>query len=881
MSLTPGTRLGPYEIVAQLGAGGMGEVYKARDTRLNRTVAIKILPASLASDPEFRARFRREANAAAALSHPHLCVLHDVGHHEGLDFLVMEHLVGETLADRLRRGALPFDHVLRHGLEIAAALEAAHRQGFIHRDLKPGNIMLTATGAKLLDFGLAKPGSGPGALETRTAPITTDRRILGTLAYMAPEQLEGQEADARSDIFAFGAVLYEMATGKRAFEAGTATGVMAATLKGQPTGGDLDGSIPFIFRKVVGRCLAKSPEQRWQTVGDLADVLRWIEEDVPGDSAVQSRRASGRLAWTAAAGATAIAIALAGMSFRRSPVASVPVRLSILPSGGTTFTPRDITNAPQFALSPDGSQLAFVASAPGERPRLWLRSLTSGTAQALAGTEDATGPFWAPDSQSLGYFARRRMRKISVDGRPPQDLADIAFDVTSGSWSANGVILFGTTGTGLFRVSAEGGPVARVTNLDAGRLETGHRWPQFLADGRRFIFYVRSTKPENSGVYLGSIDSADKTLVLRSRATGVFGKPGHLLFEQREALAVQEFDADARTVKGPVLALGDHVRELLGPGYLPVSLADNGTMAYWNGDRADSQLTWFDRSGRILGGLGSPDWYVDPVVSPDGRKVIVTQRRGPNEDDIWSFDLSTGASSRLTFSPGFGHFGVWSPDSQTVIFSANAAGVPYLYQKAASGGDESALFGPGAHYAIFPNDWSRDGRWLIYGTPGVTGWDVWGFSLLDRTSRPILQSPDNEIQARISPDGRWLAYASDESGLWNIYVQRFPDGGGRWQVSKSGGSQPLWRGDGRELFYIASDGRLVAIPTGGADSFEAGPERPLFQTRAAAVLAPFLTDYALSPDGQRFLINSVVPDAPPQAITIVVNWPAALQRTAP
>ncbi len=891
MRLTSGTRLGPYEIVAPLGAGGMGEVYSAKDTRLNRTVAIKILPSDVAADPEFRARFQREAKAVAALSHPHLCVLHDVGHQDGVDFLVMERLEGETLAERLQRGPLPFDQVLHRAGEIAGALEAAHRQGFIHRDLKPGNIMLTATGAKLLDFGLAKlrPGAlgadgttGSLAIQTQTAPITADHRVLGTLAYMAPEQLEGRDADPRSDIFAFGAILYEMTAGKRAFEAATATGVLAATLAGQPTGDSLDESIPLAFRKIVARCLARNPEQRWQSVGDLAEVLRWVEGEDPSKGATGSHHARWRLAWIGTiVAAFAIGAGVAGVSFRRSPVIGEPLRLSILAPAGTTFTPRDITNAPQFALSPDGERLAFVASAPGESPRLWLRSLTAGTAQALAGTEDASGPFWAPDSQSLAFFARRRLRKVSVVGGPPQDLADLAFDVTSGSWSANGVILFGTTGTGLYRISAEGGPAESVTKLDVGRQETGHRWPQFLPDGRHFIFYVRSTKPENSGVYLASIDSADKKQVLQSRASVVYAKPGHLLFEQREALAVQEFDADAAAVKGQPLMLGDRVRDLLGPGFLPVSVAENGTMAYWYGDRPASQLTWFDRSGRMLGALGSPDQYVNPVVSADGRKAIVTLRRGPNEDDVWSFDLPTGAFSRLTFLPGFGHFGVWSPNGQTVTFSGNVAGVPFLYQKAASGGEESRVFAPGGHYAVFPDDWSRDNRWLVYGTPRATGWDTWVLSLVDRKSKPILQSADNEVQARISPNGRWIAYASDESGFWNVYVQRFPEGSGRWQVSTGGGSQPLWRADGKELFYIATDGRLVAVPVGGTDTFVTGSAQVLFPTRSANVLAPFRTDYGVSPDGQRFLINNILPDAPPQTITIVVNWPAALGRAAP
>jgi Tol biopolymer transport system component len=541
-----------------------------------------------------------------------------------------------------------------------------------------------------------------------------------------------------------------------------------------------------------------------------------------------------------------------------------------------TFTPKDISGMPDFAVSPDGSRLAFVASGPGARGQLWVQELASAAAQPLPGTTDATGPFWAPDNRSLAFYAQGKLKKVSLGGAAPQDLADVVVPVNSGAWGKDGTILFGglqgAVG-GLFRISAEGGQPVPVTNVDASRGEVAHVWPQFLPDGRRFIFYVRSAISENGGVYLGSIDSGGKTQILRSTANAAYASPGYLLFELSGNLMVQPFDANAGVLSGQASALGDRVSSLPAPGYLGVSIGADGTMAYWNGQPPTTELQWFERNGRPLGQLSPRKAYQSPALSPDARKVLVGEQVGSNRE-LSNIDVSSGVTTRVTL-PGVGAamagFGIWSPDGKDLVYSTIDAAGLHIQQRAASGiGQQTELLGPPA---LFPEDWSRDGRWLLYSViPGKTASDIWAFNVAERKPRPIVEEPATQVQARLSPDSRWLAYTSDESGDWEVYVQPFPDGQGKWQVSTGGGSQPLWRGDSKELFYIAADNRLVAVPIAGTQTFEVGVSQPLFATRIPPVLAPWRTNYAVSSDGQRFLVNSVVPEATPNVITIAVNW---------
>jgi Tol biopolymer transport system component len=888
-----GKTLGHYSVIKQLGRGGMGEVFLADDLTLGRKVALKFLPDLFTGDPDRMARFEREAKLLAALNHPNIGAIYGLEQAEGKRFLVLEWVEGETVADQIRRGPIPVEESLKLAFQIAEALEAAHEKGVIHRDLKPANIMVKPDGkVKVLDFGLAKALEGeaadPDGSDSQTATMSATQAgvILGTTAYMSPEQARGKQLDKRTDIWSFGCVLYEMLTGRATFAGNTISDIIATVLGSEPDWLALPDATPAGIQRLLRRCLEKDPTRRLHDIADarieLDDALVSPPSGV-GPAGAESRSGTHRaFFWIVATFALAITvIVLAMLTLRRQPVDLRPLRLSIIPPAGTTFTARDMSAAPQFALSPDGSRLAFVASARGEAPRLWVQQLESGAAQPLQGTENATGPFWAPDGLSLAFFASGKLKKVSLGGALPQELADVSVDVASGAWNTEGTIIFpGVNADGLFRISAEGGPLAMATELDTARGETSHRWPQFLPDGRRFIFYVRSTTPANSGVYLGSLDSNRKTLVLRSATNGVYAEPGRLLFEQAGNLMVQEFDAGIGSLRGQAAALGDKVAFLPAPAYLPLTIGRDGTMAYWNGQAPSTELLWFDRTGRPLGRLGAAERYQSPAISPDARKLLVTEIVSPSRTEIWNIEVSSGIATRLTFSQGAARFAIWSPDGRDVAFTALEAGTFRLYQKPASGaGQQTVLFEPGKYFSSFPEDWSRDGRWLFYNVTAKTGWDIWALNIADdRKARPIIETPANQVQARLSPDGRWLAYASDEAGAWEVYVQPFLEGKGKWLVSADGGAQPLWRGDGKELFYIAADGRLIAVPVGGDRTFEAGTRQPLFQTRAPSMLAPFRTNYAVSPDGQLFLINSISPQAAKDAITIAVNWQAGLKK---
>ena len=894
MTLAPGARLGVYEITAPIGAGGMGEVYRGRDTTLDRDVAIKVLPDAFANDPERIARFLREAKTLASLNHPHIGAIYGLEESNGVKALVLELVEGPTLADRISQGPIPLGEALPIARQITEALEAAHEHGVIHRDLKPANIKLRADGTvKVLDFGLAKAVEGPSiradltASPTITSPaMTMGGMILGTAAYMSPEQARGKPLDKRTDIWSFGCVLYEMLTGQNAFKGETVSHTIVALLERTPDWNVLGDYKLSAIRRLLQRCLEKDPKRRLHDAADarieIEDVLTTLRSGGSAEPAFTSSVSESKASlprrerlWIGATAVMAVAVVLlSALAFRRQTPNIRPLRLSVVPPAGTTFTPMDISGMPQFAMSPDGTRLAFVASAPGARPRLWVQQLESGAAQALPGTEDASGPFWAPDSRSVAFLAKGKLKKVSVDGAAPQDLTDAVVDANSGAWSADGIILFGGGGEdGLARVSAEGGPSVPVTKLDRSRGEISHRWPKFLPDGRRFIFYVMSATQETSGVYLGSIDSGEKTPILRSAVNAIYASSGHLLFDRTGTLMVQPFDASAGSLRGKASAFGDRVLAAPGPGYLSLSMALDGTMAYWNGRAATTELLWFDRTGRSLGKVGSAKPYQSPALSSGARNLLITEQINPGRADLWNIELSSGVSSRLTFPSGdfsFGRFGLWSPDEKNLLYSSIEAGGLRMYHMLAGGTGQEAFSIEGP--ALFPEDWSKDGRWLVYSRfGGNTAVDLWAFSFGDRKSRAILEEPSLQLQARLSPDGRWLAYASDESGDWEVYVRPFLDGKGKWLVSTGGGSQPQWRGDGKELFYVAADNRLIAVPIVGTDTFGVGVSQPLFATRIPPVLPPWRTNYAVSLDG-RFLVNSITPEVAPAPITIGVNW---------
>jgi serine/threonine protein kinase/Tol biopolymer transport system component len=689
LSLPVGTRLGPYEIQSPLGAGGMGEVYRARDCRLNRTVALKILPGHFATDADLRARFEREARAISRLNHPHICALYDIGHSDVVKFLVLEYLEGETLADRLRRGALPLDQTLRHAIAMAEALDAAHRSGIVHRDLKPGNVMLTRAGVKLLDFGLAKaepmpahalggddPPDGVSALPTRERPLTTPGALIGTVQYMAPEQLEGKDVDARTDVFAFGAIVYEMATGKRAFQGGSPASLISAILKNDPP--PIGASQPLarpLLDHIVQRCLAKDRDERWQTASDLKRELKWVAESAsrPGTpGAAHPARLTKRTALAWILGGMA-ALSIAGpLWWGRTGSPRSPVWFSILPPE----PPRALVPPPPApAVSPDGKQIAFVALDPSGETMLWVRALGSPSARALPGTNNAARPFWSPDGRALGFFADRKLRRVDIAGGSPLVLADAPTD-RGGSWGAGVIVFSPSIGAPLYRVSAAGGPVTPATELEesAARGENSHRHPHFLPDGRHFLYWRRSPDQGSTGLYVGSLDSKDVKLVQVAGSRAEYAS-GHLLFGRDEALFAQPFDLGRFEITGPAVRIAENLGFSGGDlAAYAFSTSRNGTLAYWSGGTSPiSQLTWFDRSGRPLGVVGEPGEYHGLAMAPDERRVAL-ERHDPktNTVDVWLMDLTTQLTTRLTSVAGFDAWAatpVWSPDGSGILFT--------------------------------------------------------------------------------------------------------------------------------------------------------------------------------------------------------------------
>jgi eukaryotic-like serine/threonine-protein kinase len=881
MALAAGARLGPYEIQSPLGSGGMGDVYRATDTRLDRTVAIKVLAASLATDRQFRDRFDREARAVSALDHPHICALYDVGEHDGTSYLVMQYLEGETLEARLTRGALPLDQALQYAIQVADALDKAHRAGIVHRDLKPGNIMLTKAGAKLLDFGLAKAtaplgaASGLSMLPTTPPGLTAQGTILGTFQYMAPEQLEGKEADARTDLFAFGAVLYEMLTGSRAFGGASHASLISAIMSSQPPPVSAAQRLsPAELDHLIARCLAKDPDDRWQSARDVELQLAWIAETPPQPSSPTARSKSPleRLVW-ALAGLALVALIAAIVTTlvaRRAPAARAePVQFAMLPPDKASFSP----DLDAQAVSPDGRQIAFVASGSAGTPQLWIRPLDSMNARTLAGTEGAAHPFWSPDSRSVGFFAAGKLKRIDVEAGPPQTLADAPFPM-GGSWNGDGVILFGRAiGSPLYRVSAGGGATTPATHLDQNGIAS-HGAPSFLPDGRHF-FFVAGTGPTSGSVYVGSLDSSDVKLILRSNSAAVYSPAGYVLFLRESTLMAQRFDLETLSTRGEAVAVAEGV----GRFFVAISyvVSDNGILIYRHAATQQTRLAWVDRSGRPQASGAPAGVYDEMSLSPDDMRVTFA-RPGQNGTDVWLTDLERRITSRFTFRPPLNNVPIWSPDGRQIIFASARDGHLDFYQRAAdASGPDELLLKVNAQPILFPSDWSADGRFLTYyRTDPKTQLDIWTLSLGgDRRPVPFLHGDFNESQGQFSPDGRWLAYVSDESGNQQVYVQSFPALGGQRQISTEGGTQPRWRRDGKELFYLAPDRKMMAVTVKTGATFDADAPRVLFQTE---LNVPALRQsYAVSADGQRFLLNTSA-DAGPPPMTVVLNWPALLKK---
>jgi len=883
MTVAPGTRFGPYEILSPLGAGGMGEVFKARDSRLDRSVAIKVLPAELAANAQFRTRFEREAKTISQLNHPHICTLHDVGSEHGVSYLVMELVEGETLASRIERGPMPVEQLLRCGIEIADALDKAHRHGIVHRDLKPSNVMLTKSGAKLLDFGLAKGSesfaSGSGATlvrsmadETIARPLTEEGTLVGTFQYMAPEQLEGRGADARSDIFAFGAVLYEMATGKRPFDGQSRASVIASIMTSEPQPiSQLRAVVPPALDRLVRFCLEKDADERWQTAHDVMLELRSIQESssqagVALPAVRRRRRIREAAAWLLAAAAIAVA---AFFAMRRATHAERVVQFSVETPPHTSLFPFDVLG---LALSPDGSRLAFTAMGDDGKQLLYIRDLATNHSAAIAGTEGASYPFWSPDGASVAFFANRKLNKIDANGGPVQVICDAA-QGRGGTWNRDGVILFEPTiQSPLYRVSAEGGTPVQVTKTTSAM--NRHRWPSFLPDGKHFLCVGEDE------LRAGSLDSSETKVVMRDASSAAFVAPDRLLFTRNGNLMMQHFDPKSLQLRGEAVPLPWGQISLWSPKrFAAFTASANGTLAFLPALNPVARLTWFDRNGHELEATAEAGEYLDASSSPDGTRIAVV-KRGTAGSDIWIVDRRDAHWSRLTYDPAAYYWPVWTPDGKSVGFMFDK-GVGQAYVKPLGGGDAKALLPLTNNYTA-PMSFSPDGRHLLLYRQGpATANDIILADVTRQTTEPFLVTPASEGAAMFSPDGKWVAYESNASQRTEIYIRRFPATDEQWQISSNGGTSAFWSPDGRELYYVTGD-TVMVVPIGGGADLNPGKATPLFRipsrtaTPASSGNSGRRIISGISPDGKQFLILTATDQSEPQ-INVVLNWPSALK----
>ena len=905
MALGAGVRIGPYEIVSAIGAGGMGEVYRARDTRLQRDVALKLLPAGVSSDPDRLARFEQEARAAAALNHSNILAVYDVGSYESAPYIVSELLDGETLRERLGNGPLPARKAIEYAIHVARGLAAAHERGIVHRDLKPDNVFVTADGrVKILDFGLAKlterePAALGASVLPTTPPQTMPGLVLGTIGYMAPEQVRGHAADARTDIFAFGALLYELLTGRRAFAGDTTIDVMTAILKEDPP--DLPAAerhIPPAVQRIVDRCLEKSPAARFQTASDLAFALESLSTQsgtapavVVADERKESRLWDRRAAmlWAAAACVLLVAtVALAVDYVSRAPAIPPVVQFTIGEPSNATFAGGP-AYAPSAVISPDGRHIVFQATRAGDTTNLlWVRSLDAPEARSLTGTDGANFPFWSPDSTSVAFFAQGKLRRIDISGGPAQTLCDAPAG-EGGTWNRDGVILFAPNITGgLARVSSAGGQPTSVTEPSAADKEASHRWPDFLPDGRHFVFLAQ---PGNV-IRVGSLDSSEVTRIVSADSRAIYAS-GYLLFIREATLVAQPFDTSRLRTTGEAVPVAEDIRVNPSNGRAAFAASNTGMLVFRSGSAAAPyQLTWFDRSGRQIDKIGQPKDYRMIDLSPDGTRVVahlhetlVSSVRGGG--GLWLLDPVRGTESRFTFTGAHDSDPHWSPDGSRVVFSSIRAdgGAEDLYVKSSGGATPEELLLK-TDTGKMPRSWSADGRYIVYDTNGAGGSDLWVLPLTgERKAIPFLVTPAREGQGVLSPDGEWMAYTSNESGRLDIYVQPFPATGGKWLVSTAGGVQPRWRRDGKELYYVSvMPPKIMAVDvkTDGA-MFQASVPHALFDVPGIQANGPgpggLSGSYSVSANGQKFLVGiQPVAAEVSNPLSIVLNWTATLKK---
>jgi serine/threonine protein kinase len=897
MALSSGSKLGPYEIQAPLGAGGMGEVYRATDTRLNRVVAIKVLASHLNSSPELKQRMEREARAISALNHAHICHLYDIGSQNGTDYLVMEFLEGETLAAKLLKGAMPLNEVLRVGAAISEALSAAHCQGIVHRDLKPGNIMLTKSGAKLMDFGLAKsmgmatststmnpPSftavatlSGPSPL----SPLTTAGNIVGTVQYMSPEQIEGKEADARSDIFALGAVLYEMASGKRPFEGKSQISLASSILEKDPEPiTSINNQIPPSFEHLLKTCLKKNPEDRFQSAQDIKLELEWIALEKPTAApAIAPSRSTHkeRLFWSAALVIVLLAGVLATAFLSRSSQSARSIRAVINPPPKTSMNLLGDFAGPPI-VSPDGSAIAFTATDPGGKIALWVRPTDSLDARLLSGTEGAIFPFWSPDSNALGFFADNKLKTIDLNNSSAQVVADAPFG-RGGAWGAGGEILYApNTQVPLMRVNVEGGTPVQATKLDAA-LHTSHRWPFFLPDGKHFLYVAinhDSAKSGNNAVYFASLDGRVNRQLFRAESNAIYAD-GFILFARGDQLMAQRFDVNSGVLSGASASVVKGIANDVSTWHMDASASPNGLLIFSSGGSADWELIWSDRNGKFIGTVADKLTNLFTArLSPQGDRIALQIDNA--QSDVWVQDIARGVRTRLTFGPVANQGPVWSPDGKWITYNSDRNGHSGLYRKHSDGsGDEEVLREENAE-GLIPDDWSRDGKLLLYSRSVGMEWEIRALPLEgDRKSYVVVPHAITTITSRphISPNGRWIAYPSAESGTSEVYVAAFGGGQGKWQVSASGGEQPQWSRDGKELFYVDPTFNVYTVPvTEAGSALQFGTPKVMIPSANWSAPSVF---FDLTPDGKKILLDRVEQQVS-QSVTVVTNFTAGLKR---
>jgi eukaryotic-like serine/threonine-protein kinase len=878
MSLQIGQQLGSYEITSLIGKGGMGEVYRARDSKLKRDVAIKVLPETFSQEADRVSRFQREAEVLASLNHTNIAGIHDLHETDGFRFLVMELVEGETLAERIKRGPIPVDESLGIAKQICEALEAAHEKGIIHRDLKPANVKITPDGkVKVLDFGLAKAFANEPAntalsnSPTLSMAATNAGVILGTAAYMAPEQAKGKEVDRRTDIFAFGVVLYEMLTGRQAFEGEDLGDILGAVLKSEPDWNRLPASVPGRIRELLRLCLQKDAKKRRQTATDVRiDIEQALAEPAAMPAATAAR--GGRLAWIASLAVAAVLIVAMAIPtvrhLREAPAIAPEMRF-------------EVQTAPQgdnwIALSPDGQLLVFGGLAGGKW-QLWIRPLDSVTARPLGGTEGAAYPFWSPDSRSLGFFSDGKLKRIDIGGGPVQTLVS-APEPRGGSWGKDGTIIFAPVISGpLYRIPAIGGEPAEVTHLEPG--QNNHRFPSFLPDGRNFLYLEPRNDKSPPALYVNALNSASAKRLIDADSMAVYGPPGFLFFRRQQTLLAQRFDLEKLEMTGDPFPVAEGVLASANAGSLTVSATVTGTVAYRTGTAVRRRLVWFDRSGKEIGAISAPNSSLFnpqlPELSPDGTRVAIQNTVNGNVD-IWFAEISRGVTTRFTTDTGYDQWPLWSPDGSRVVFSSDRKGNFDLYAASSNGTgmEEPLLENPGTTAAT---SWSSDNRFILYSQQdSKTGFDIWALPLSgDRKAFPVANRNFDELGGQFSKDMRWIAYQSNESGRFEIFVQPFPGPGGKLQISTSGGTAPRWRDDGKELFYVSPEGTLMSVPiavSSGGKTIEPGTSVPLISGRIeiGAYTGADKPHYAVTADGQRFLLVVPGEDTPPP-ITVILNW---------